>query len=182
MKNLIQVKTNVKCFGCSKNAFFCLTPCGADFTTCPMCGAFDHLNSQNDNEKYEFLYEEEFDDDNRIKFSFCDKCKIMYLVGCTHSMEGCSDNVYNAHVIGKWMYKNEEYTGMPQFNNIDEWFDKANDVQVLQLICINDNLICDKNKEKVKHYDHYKKNNVFCCNLMKNTHHTIHTTPHTQIN
>ena len=37
MKNIITFNNNVECSSCNLNGFFCYTPNGADYTTCPLC-------------------------------------------------------------------------------------------------------------------------------------------------
>jgi hypothetical protein len=44
MKNLTELKNNVKCNRCLTNGFFSYTPGGADFDTCPCCGKDDFVN------------------------------------------------------------------------------------------------------------------------------------------
>jgi hypothetical protein len=161
MKNIIQINTIAKCCLCKLNSFFCTTPNGADYNTCPLCCRKDFLNQQTD-DKYKFLD----DDDNRNKLSFCPGCKIIFLVGCTHLVLGCTDNIYNAHLISKWidLTTNEEYIGMPQFDDEDEWFEKACNIKILDFICPNNNLICKSSSN----YSFDKKPEYYNdCNLKK---------------
>lgn len=78
----------------------------------------------------------DYDDDNR-GFNFCDNCNIIYDTGCTHTaVYGCTDNLYNGHIIYKYVYNNNEYIGTPQFNNIDEWINEAPKIEILEWGCL----------------------------------------------
>jgi hypothetical protein len=54
---------------------------------------------------------------------------------------GCTSDIYNGHFIGKWRYKEETYTGMPQFSSLDEF----KNINVLEWICINNGMKNEKN-------------------------------------
>jgi hypothetical protein len=101
------------------------------------------LNARPPVPKYDEFYENnhENESDMRINLSYCASCKIMFDVGCVHSEEGCTSRVYNGHLISKWQDKKEAcpaiYTGMPQFDSTDEWFERANDIFVIDMVCIN---------------------------------------------
>ena len=134
MKVLLDITTSAQCFMCKKSGFFVQTPDGADYTTCPLCTKRDYASTLpytwNDDMKY---------NDMRIMYSYCSSCKIMFDYGCIHAICGCTDDVYNAHFIKQWkdLQTGEIYTGMPQFDNNQDWYDNANNVQVLGLVCIN---------------------------------------------
>jgi hypothetical protein len=83
---------------------------------------------------------------NHHELNFCDGCCIMYDIGCTHASIGCSDDVYNGHVIGRWKHKTTGivYNGMPKFDSTTEWIDSAMDVEILDMVCLNNNYHCDK--------------------------------------
>ena len=140
MKNLVQLNTLSSCSWCKTSGFFCYTPDGADYHTCPLCTTNDFLRSTK-LQQYDEFYDEHCDDewDNRIAFSYCASCKIMFDVGCVHAVNGCTSNVFNGHLISKWQDKTtmEVYTGMPQFASTDEWFERATDVHVMDMVCIN---------------------------------------------
>ena len=70
MKNITCVNSLQSCFICKLNGFFCYTPDGADFETCPCCGNKDFLNSTKI-KKYDVLYEDKFDDDIRREYRYC---------------------------------------------------------------------------------------------------------------
>lgn len=172
MKNIICVKELTKCHCCNMKGFFCLTPSGGDFETCPCCGKDDFLNVAHGyykpikthdfftNEvkytypptKYDFLQEDEYDNDMRNTFKFCDSCNIIFELGCMHSARGCTDNVYNCHFISKWKNKvtNEEYKGMPQFENSEDWFNNVNNVEVLEMYCPHNGNKCKNTTYEIK--------------------------------
>ena len=147
MKNITNVPSMQQCDYCNLKGFFIITPHGADSETCPCCGADDYVNSvwnelrrdyaAEKHQRLQVLLDDECTNDVRSEFRFCDKCNIMFLLGCTHAVAGCTDNVFNAHFIKEWQDKrtNIVYQGMPQFDSVDDWFDHANDVVVLQMHC-----------------------------------------------
>jgi hypothetical protein len=140
MKNTTIVNEVQHCHRCKLNGFFVYTPQGADYSTCPCCGSGEFLNTHsNDEERIDtlFLDVNYSDEDMRHRFSYCEKCKILFTFGCVHNELGCTDSVYNAHFIQKWRDKTTMivYDGMPQFESNDEWYDHVNDVEVLKMYC-----------------------------------------------
>ncbi len=151
MKNTQTVNGMESCIKCKMKGFFCYTPDGADFNTCPCCGKDDHVNSISaKRDKYYFLYEDEYCDDMRCprKFNYCEFCKIMFKVGCVHNVLGCTDNVYNDHFIQSWRDKTTgiDYVGMPQFEDTDDWFENANNVEVLRMYCPHKAAVCSRQR------------------------------------
>lgn len=57
MKNVQCVNSVYKCFHCELKGFFCYTPLGADFETCPSCGKYDFLNEQVNYKNYPTEYD-----------------------------------------------------------------------------------------------------------------------------
>lgn len=137
MKNANQIQTICKCSSCKRPGFFSQTPNGGDNITCPLCETFEYTTTTTDLEFPE--------SDIRYDFYFCPQCLIMFDTGCTHAENGCTENDFNAHVIGKWKHKTTGivYSGMPKFENVKEWLDCANDVEVLQIVCLNSGYHCD---------------------------------------
>ena len=146
-----------------QEGLFCTTPCGADYETCPYCGTDDHFNSyvnnsENDDEKYydkinnekhtkyDFLYKDEYENDMRRTYNFCANCKILFQIGCMHAEFGCTDGVYNGHLIKRWKDKktNIEYNGMPIFDSVDDWFNHVNDVEVIEKFCSSNGARCNR--------------------------------------
>ncbi len=261
MKNIVSFDNDVQCYSCNLNGFFCYTPQGADYYTCPLCRNYDFKNgsyifdkdlydkyfdnkdlydknSINDNENNTCDDENTIvdnenntcDDENTIVDNenntcddkntivdnenntgddenntgddehntgddehntcddentivdeenntedeenntedeenntedeenntedeeisindipnFCDSCKIIFKVGCIHACNGCTDDCFNGHLVGKWKYKGEEYIGMPQFDTIDEWLNEINNIDIIEWICPNNGLHCTK--------------------------------------
>lgn len=138
---LADLFTRIKCFKCNTNGFYCETPQGADYNTCPLCGHHDfyqgsYIYNKKLHEKYFGLNIDDNEEDY-LKYSFCEKCKIIFDVGCVHGSNGCTDNVYNGHFISKYKYNNVEYIGMPQFDSIDEWFNEMPKIEILKWCCPN---------------------------------------------
>ena len=150
MKNITCVKSLQNCYSCKLKGFFCLTPNGADFETCPCCGHNDFLNTcvnyKKQPTKYDFLFEDEFENDMRNKYKYCDFCKIIFELGCYHYIGGCTDNIYNCHFIKKWKDQDKDiiYEGMPQFDDSEDWFNNVNNIEVLQMYCPHNNHKCNK--------------------------------------
>lgn len=157
MKNVLCVDKVYNCNYCELNGFFCYTPFGGDYETCPCCGKFDFLNSTNST-KYDFLFEDDFENDIRYIYKYCDYCNIIFQLGCVHYNGGCTDDVYNCHFIKKWKHKvsNIEYKGMPKFDDKDDWFNNVNDIEVLEMYCPHNNNQCIKSREN-------NYNNCFIC-------------------
>lgn len=84
----------------------------------------------------------------RREYKYCDSCKIIFKVGCYHCVLGCTDSIYNAHFIQQWKNKidNEIFDGMPKFDDIDDWFNNVNYVEVLKLYCPHKSYKCQKNR------------------------------------
>jgi hypothetical protein len=69
---------------------------------------------------------------------------------------GCTSNVYNGHFIQKWKDNtntNDIHEGMPQFDNVDDWFNNVNNVNVLQMYCPHKNAKCTKSYYDVNKYE-----------------------------
>lgn len=160
MKNIVALHNLQYCFSCKVKGFFGFTPDGADYHTCPSCGACDFIRWQvcqtKDDNKYARLYSDandsDFDNDNRLNMDYCEKCKIMFDLGCTHHNGGCTDNTFNAHFIKHWRDKttNEEHEGMPQFDDVDDWFNNANNIEVLEMFCPHKGNKCKKTYHEIK--------------------------------
>ena len=137
MKNIIQFNSSATCYRCNLNGFFCYTPSGAAYNTCPVC-CDDECNNDDWywSEEYKIL-----EDAN-----YCRKCRILYTIGCTHACNGCTDDCYNGHIVGKWkiISTNTIYIGMPCFDSELECQSNLNNIEILEWICPNNGLHCDK--------------------------------------
>ncbi len=152
MKNTTNVDKIYYCYNCNLKGFFCYTPEGADFETCPCCGSKDYLNYIVNimnrgglSSRYDFLFDDDDNsDDMRIKYKYCDDCKIIFCLGCTHRLSGCTDSTFNCHFIKKWKNKNTGiiYDGMPRFDDTDDWFNNVNNVEILELYCPHNGVKC----------------------------------------
>lgn len=147
MKNICEFTGEAICYECKINGFYCYTPQGADYYTCSLCENHDFFLGSEIFEKK--LWNKYFD------------------VGCVHGCNGCTDNCYNGHFIGKYKYNDIEYIGMPYFDSIDEWYNEIKNIEILEWICPNNiNLFCNKAYYPQTKYSHdYKK-----CELQKNIH------------
>lgn len=165
MKNITQIADNFirqYCSGCSTKGFFSSTPNGGDYITCPLCDNFDWESWNYNTDKYNEYYEKYGYMDNGeltvgcLDFgSYCDKCNILFETGCTHNAKGCTDSIYNGHIIGKWEYKGEIYIGMPCFDNVEEYFKEGPKIKVLEVLCPNNIKHCIKPDFSKEEYPQY---------------------------
>lgn len=145
MKNITTItKPTQKCTSCKQIGYYCLTPMGADYETCPLCGncLLDEYDYGDDitNEEYDKIKKLNLrKHDNGFDLNYCTDCHVMIEVGCMHAAGGCTDNDYNGHVVCKWRDKTNDiiYNGMPHFESEQEWLDKVDDVQVLNMVCLS---------------------------------------------
>ena len=147
MKNIINIKkTFVKCYDCEEYGFFSITDIN---TTCPFCGKCDNDDYDNN-------------DHLNIDFHFCDNCGILFKIGCTHAVNGCATNIYNAHVINLWTYYDTIFEGMPQFDNVTELCNKWNNIKILELKCLNSGKHCIRCHYPKNEYPEYYDNCELC--------------------
>lgn len=126
MKNLTTItKPTQKCTSCKRIGYYCWTPMGADFETCPLCGKYFSEEHNITNEK--------------LDLNYCIDCHVMSEVGCMHAAGGCTDNDYIGHVVCKWRDKttNITYDGMPYFESEKEWLNRIDDIEVLDMVCLS---------------------------------------------
>jgi hypothetical protein len=146
MKNLVQLNTLAECGLCNTRMFVSFTPNGADYLSCPCCCGHDfyHWADSYDPDVFQKYFNdaEENDDSLFAKYGFCENCRIVFDLGCVHSVNGCTEDCYNAHFISKNQYKNEIYDGMPQFDSVDEWYHEFPNIVILKWICLNNGKIC----------------------------------------
>jgi hypothetical protein len=187
MKNIIQLGTKSCCHNCNTNGFYIFTPQGGDYTTCPSCMSPDfwsamfysdeQMNKQMGayHDKYYKQKSDEYDmlPDNDVlpnfhEYLYCYACRIIYNVGCRHAVNGCTDDTYNCHIIGKWKYKDEIYIGMPQFDTFDEYISEINKIEVLEIVCLRNEGNCERahyKSDKYPEYYHeckYRKSDCVC--------------------
>lgn len=154
MKNLISLENKATCDSCKKPGFFTYTPFGADCTTCPICTKFEfsymtqYLTLKN-GEKIDL---HELDNNSNLPRSedYCANCRIIFFTGCTHAVNGCTDNCYNGHIIGKWKDKTtgQIYIGCPQFDDNDDWYHNANNIEIIDEVCPNGGWHCSNGSYK----------------------------------
>ena len=146
MKNITSVASSVKCPGCRLNGYICFTPNGGDYTTCPLCNYGQYGSSREYDERYKMNTIDDEDEDDLRNLAYCEGCRIIFDMGCIHAEEGCSASYLNGHMIGKWKYKTKEeiYIGMPQFDDLADWYNHVNDIEILGWVCPNNGVHCDK--------------------------------------
>ncbi len=169
MKNITNVNELQKCYYCGLRGFFCGTPFGADYESCPCCGNNDFLNTAwtlydknkeqyKKYEKYECLFdfydkcdEKELYNEMRLRFRYCNKCNIIFILGCMHNHRGCTDDIFNAHFIQKWKDKSTNiiYEGMPHFTDENDWFDNVNNVEVIKMYCPHKKTRCNNSHYEI---------------------------------
>jgi hypothetical protein len=89
--------------------------------------------------------------DLRNRYLYCKDCGILFELGCFHyesDLINSEDQILNAHFITRWKDRasKEVYSGMPHFDNPDDWFENVNRVEVLQMGCPQSNAICKRNR------------------------------------
>ncbi len=136
MKNTNTLQVTNICEYCKNNTMIQFTPNGGD-QSCPLCG---HHNYNNVNIEYNY------DDDNMFNYGFCKNCHIIYETGCIHQTQGCTDSIYNGHLICEWKDKrtNVKFEGMPYFDDVNDWIKNVNNVEVIRQCCPNKIKICVK--------------------------------------
>lgn len=145
MKNANYIETICKCYMCEKPGFFCTTPSGVDYTTCPLCRTGNDELTEYQLDCLEQL-EYTLTVDNSFSSELCPVCLILYDTGCIHSHVGCTADVYNGHIISKWRHCTTGfiYDGMPQFDSIQEVMKCGKDVEILEITCLNNEFHCTK--------------------------------------
>ena len=146
MKNITSVASGVSCTLCGLNGYITQSPNGGDYITCPLCAYGQYGSSPEDDKRYKMDNIDYMDDDDLRNQAYCDKCRIIFDMGCDHAENGCSAGYSNGHMIGKWKYKTKEeiYIGMPQFNDLADWYNHVNDIEILGWVCPNNGIHCPK--------------------------------------
>ena len=111
IKELTQYRK--KCVSnCDNYGFYIETPMGGSFEKCPVCSHLYENMCWNDDIKYDKQISNAIISicDNKPKLkdeiSVCTKCNTLFLYGCTHSVNGCTDDIYHAKILN---YKNLYY-------------------------------------------------------------------------
>jgi hypothetical protein len=113
----------------------CETPCGADYTTCPICDNYDttipfcykfrpHIAEEN----LKYICEErdlESSDDDDIeeklqRIYYCIRCKIVFQVGEVFIERGCTSSTYFAEMITFFTLDNKHYRFIPKFTSFSK--------------------------------------------------------------
>lgn len=64
-----------------------------------------------------------------------------------HLLHNENDDIWNAHVISKFMYQDKMYDGMPQFDSLEELEQCKKDVHILEMTCLHDAFKCVDSKQ-----------------------------------
>lgn len=151
MKNTVMLYNLQKCISCELKGFFCYSSDDGNNVKCSSCGNGDFLNSNLNNEKYQFLFEDyKFDHDMRNLYKYCNFCKIIFDVGCLHNNNESTNVTYNCHFVKKWIDNTTKitYDGMPEFDNEHDWFDNINNIKILEMYCPHKGNKCSKTDNK----------------------------------
>ena len=170
----IENQCKVKCQDCKKRGFYSYTPRGGDLITCPICGEITDdywlYNDYNKKtfEEYKRLYPYKIDESNNLikcisDMEYCKKCNILFDVGCTHAENGCSQSTFNSHLVREWKYRGNIYVGMPCFTSEEEYYKLIKDIEILELMCPNNGIHCNKGCYPKKKFPEYYEE----CELMK---------------
>jgi hypothetical protein len=140
MKNGSYVPSKSSCYKCNVEGYYCTTPEGGEYNTCPLCNNYDYMSSELNKPNNERIYDFDVDvDDMRHnnEYPYCNNCNIIYRLGCIHSNHGCTDSIFNCHMIKKWklIYSDQIFEGMPIFDDSNDWYNNANNIIVLELWC-----------------------------------------------
>ncbi len=157
MKNIIKFETKQSCLSCNKYGFFTQNVYNKDYS-CPLCGqdsiTFNKLFKAfagNDSDQFDD-YDDSPDEnlpistwslnwsEDNLFWYYCPWCFIVFQLGCTHMDK--SRPLLNTHFISKYIYQNQTYNGMPQFESQYDAQNKLSDIKVIQTICPNRNWIC----------------------------------------
>jgi hypothetical protein len=133
-----------ECWRCKKPGYYIEFPRGGDYTTCPLCNCYveedgDSEDGDSGGDENNIYYSEKYE-----YLLFCEKCKILFETGCKHAINGCTDDIHNAHFIDLWKYKNQLEHGMPKFENRKDMLERLKDIEILKFSCPNKGLICEK--------------------------------------
>lgn len=147
------LSASMGCAECKQRGFFIYSPNQAQFTTCPSCGVCDYLHvllSCIDHTHPTAVWYTEAiasgSSDVRLTWSFCSRCSILFKPGCIHFQQTMENSIFNSHFVARWKWKagTEEFSGMPVFDNPEEWWDKAGEIEVLAEHCSHHGAICSK--------------------------------------
>jgi len=147
MKNItdiVKVK-EIRCDSCDNIGYFCWTPLGGEFVTCPLCENPDAWYESEYTDK-EIFFIDAINGNRQQVYPYCAHCKIIFYNGCIHGVNGCTDNCYNGHLISKWknLKTNEIFNGMPKFESIEEWYNNLENFEILDWKCLGTNKFCEK--------------------------------------
>jgi hypothetical protein len=151
MRNITNVKGLQECEDCNLRGFFCYID-GADYITCPCCGNDDYMTSL-DRDHPNYICDH---NNMRTTYQYCEACRIIFVgAGCIHAGHEWRSYIYNAHFIKKWRDKITcvEYCGMPEFNDLDDWVNNCNNIEVLELHCPHDGNRCLIRTFSLKNYE-----------------------------
>jgi len=102
-------KNGIPCCKCRVEMFSIETPYGADYVTCPLC---KYWNIQGDvSDIISDILEKREKETGIEEYTpyYCEKCNIMFRFGCTHAVNGCTDDIYHAELIKSYRVENQDF-------------------------------------------------------------------------
>jgi hypothetical protein len=67
---------------------------------------------------------------------FCSFCNILFNNGCTHAVNGCTDNVYFGKFITKCEINGKIYNGVIKYDNIIEYLESIENMKIIEETCL----------------------------------------------
>ena len=151
-----------ECGNCDKSGYFTCYPGGGSEIECPFC-----------NEIYSFEDNYEICDNSvRVKYNldkelekdlyYCYECHNIYMSGCTHADNGCSENIDNAIIV-----KIDD--NIPKFRTFEGFVDGIKNKSLYGTCnCHNEKKRCIKEYYKRKEFSRCNINNIKFASVARN--------------
>jgi hypothetical protein len=149
MKTINIPKKCVECYRCNKKIYAITYPQGADYISCPLCASYIEPSCVSDS-----------DSDIDLDYSYCQKCKIVFKSGCTHAVNGCTDDIYYAQFLYE-THDNDKIKGPIIVESEEQaiFFLKSKTCKFIWVcMCDGD---CTKNQCEKAYYPNYP--GIECC-------------------
>ena len=128
----------------SKVGYICNPDECENTNRCPFCGGYN-ATYDNIHHKLDFLREQyEWPCNDPPYYLYCSSCKTIYNHGCDYTDQNKYGHVFNAHLVGKYMFNGDTYIGMPYYENVDEWIEMSPKVTILEWVCPNEGKVDPK--------------------------------------
>ena len=99
----------IPCEDCAVDMFQVTTPMGADCHTCPLCAKYldeDGVEAPRDT-NFNKLCKCDYCISDSYCAWYCNDCKIVFDAGCSHGINGCTEDIYHAVFIKQVYYNNQ---------------------------------------------------------------------------